>query len=109
MECCASPSPTWTICCSCPRPTSCDASARRPPPPWRRCAAPSPSRWTADLPRVESECSMLGADSTRRGCSAPSQLVEAGVVDAHVVSQLVHHGDPHLLDQLGLVTGQLAQ
>src|SRR5690625_3898853 len=32
--------------------------------------------------------------------SAPAQLVEAGVVDAEVVGDLVHHGDRDLLDDL---------
>ena len=37
------------------------------------------------------------------GGSGPAELVEAVVVDAEVVGDLVDHGDPHLLDDLGLV------
>ena len=41
----------------------------------------------------------------RRG-RQPTELVEAGVADAEVVGDLVHHRDPHLVDDLGLGRGR---
>ena len=48
----------------------------------------------------------------RHGASVllgPAELVEAGVVDAEVVRDLVDDGDAHLLDDLGLVRRTMAR
>src|SRR5690606_12653314 len=70
------------------------------PTPARRCPRPAWSSWSpirSPGGRVTTTHSCYACGPTRPRESAPAEFVQPGVVDAEVVSDLVHHGDQHFL------------